>query len=1129
MASTAYQALKNTSALPSPTGTAMELLRLVGDQKATLDAIAAVVEADPATAGRMLKLVNSSFAALPRKIASIPVAVKLLGLRTVRNLALSISLVSNHSKGRCKSFDYERFWSESLAKAVAARQIAGRFSALPLEEAFIAGLLEGIGVLALATARPEEYAHTIDAAGGEPAALLELERSAFGIDHHELAGEMLADWRVESSICNAVRCQGNLTDDQTPAGPSLADMAHTIHLASGFAGLLVQAQTQAPALAAVMDEAGHLGIPHDTVAGLFDSIGKEWRDTGVILSVTTRDVQSLEQLVAQAGADPLAAAQPETRVAPADACPDALRILVVDDDPAMLRLTTRHLTAAGHRVFTAANGQEALEVDRSQSVQMILTDWMMPKMDGIELCRRLRGHSNGEGFIYIIMLTARSVATRATEALNAGADDFLVKPFDREELLAHVRAGGRIVRLEADLAERSRQIALYNARLAAANDKLKALATTDELTGLANRREGLVRLAEHWSVSTRHHEPISCIVADIDHFKNVNDTYGHAVGDVILKETARLLKGTARAGDLVCRMGGEEFLIVCPKLTASAARVAAEHMRQAIASQAIHSGSTQWSVTVSMGVAERTHSMNGPQDLLKAADERLYAAKNGGRNRVCAAGAAADPAPPAENARGAGPSRSEAPIGDLRGLPVNVLLVDDDVDDRALELQVAPAGRVRGRRGVRWAGSPRQSRRLLTQRHRAGCQNARHGRSGVHPAAQNTSRNPGNPGHHAQRSYPRPKTSRRHWRRESTSTSPSRSGPGSSRCACVRWRASSEAGPNCCSAIRRAGNRRAPCNCCSTCRSGLSVSETLDSILERAVAAAAELARCRRISIMMPDAAGTHLVIAKSVGIDETVCRSVRVPVGQAIAGQVYASGGQEVVNHAEDVERRRSEYDCGLFVSAPLVSKALRATRRVVGVLNITDRHNSRPFEPAELESLNLLCNVTATAIDTLVSRQERDQAQNSIVVALATLAESRDPDTASHLDRVTQYALMLAQGASWPRAVCPADRPNVPIGHRPGDASARHRQSDSARPHSAQAGPAHERRNEADERAYRRWRLNRSIHQRAHPQRGFPADGRGDRPEPPRVVEWRRVPVGNERPGYTSFRADRRGGRRI
>ena len=309
------------------------------------------------------------------------------------------------------------------------------------------------------------------------------------------------------------------------------------------------------------------------------------------------------------------------------------RVLLVDDDPAYRALLKKVLATGEYEVLTATNGREALRVLREEGVQLVVTDWNMPEMDGIDFCRAVRS-AESVGFVYVIILTAQADKARLLEAFAAGADDFLSKPCDRQELLARLRAGLRIIELEASLAERSRLLHKVNAELAILNEKLEQMATTDELTGLFNRRQATSRLDELWALAQRYHQPLSCIMADIDHFKKFNDEHGHAAGDLVLENTAFVLKTAARETDVVCRMGGEEFLVLCPNVPASGAALCAERLRATVASRFIPYRDSELRVTISLGVAEREEGIACPDDLLKAADDALYAAKNAGRNRV---------------------------------------------------------------------------------------------------------------------------------------------------------------------------------------------------------------------------------------------------------------------------------------------------------------------------------------------------------------------------------------------------------------------------------------------------------------------------------------------------------------
>ncbi len=412
MSNPAYQKLKDTHAFPSPPAVVLEILRLTGNDNASLSAISEVVESDPALAARTLRLINSPFAGLSRRIGSVSVAVVLLGMRTIKNLALSLSLLADSQKGRCAAFPYREFWSESLARAVAARRIAHHLRNFPPDEAFTVGLLAKIGRLGLATSRPKEYGCILASPGASDAdGLLCLEREAFGLDQNELSAEMLADWRLPELICNAVRFQGAPDRAGADSGSRSAQLARVLHLAGAIATRLVQPEAALERLAMLAGEAEALGIPGTQFDAFFEANVSEWHEAGAILSVPTAAVPSLAELRARIQEarqpDEDRSALAETPGLAAKASADTLRVLIVDDDPAALRLITRYLGGEGYQVMTAANGMEALEIDRTWAPQIVITDWMMPDIDGLDLCRRLRVNEEA-GFVYVIVLSAQS-------------------------------------------------------------------------------------------------------------------------------------------------------------------------------------------------------------------------------------------------------------------------------------------------------------------------------------------------------------------------------------------------------------------------------------------------------------------------------------------------------------------------------------------------------------------------------------------------------------------------------------------------------------------------------------------------------------------------------------------------
>jgi diguanylate cyclase (GGDEF)-like protein len=325
---------------------------------------------------------------------------------------------------------------------------------------------------------------------------------------------------------------------------------------------------------------------------------------------------------------------------------DFCKILVVDDDPMQVRLLAKILSATGEPVFTAADGEEALAVLAEHGPRLVVSDWGMPKMDGVELCRRIRQQQGRDEPVHFIMLTASSDKERLLEAYDAGADDFVGKPCDTHELLARVRVGLRTTKLREELVEKTTASQAMSSQLATVNKRLERLSITDELTGLYNRRHAISRLEEQWELSARHGKAITVAMLDIDHFKKINDTHGHDAGDAVLRQVSEILRNEARGTDIVCRVGGEEFLVILPFQSPTEGRIGAERWRQAIARHNFVLPKGRTDLTVSIGLAGKTATIATTSDLLKAADLALYAAKTGGRNTIRIAESIEQPANP---------------------------------------------------------------------------------------------------------------------------------------------------------------------------------------------------------------------------------------------------------------------------------------------------------------------------------------------------------------------------------------------------------------------------------------------------------------------------------------------------
>ncbi len=320
---------------------------------------------------------------------------------------------------------------------------------------------------------------------------------------------------------------------------------------------------------------------------------------------------------------------------------EASDILVVDDSRTVLAMITDVLEAEGYHVRQAEHGRAALGLVAEGRPDLIILDVMMPEMDGYEVCRRLREEAE---YIPILMITAKGDLQDLVKGLDAGADDYISKPFDHMELLARVKSLLRIGTLQRrlyaqnlELEAKNQQLQALAHQLDALNGELRLLSVTDGLTRAYNHRHFQERLKNEFARATRRGEALSCVMLDIDHFKAVNDAWGHPVGDRVLIRLVEMLKDQIRGEDLVARYGGEEFALLLPSTPADQARHLAERVRERVAKEGfVVSRDTNVHYTISVGVAEFSPDSphQDPDALLQAADAALYRAKAHGRNRV---------------------------------------------------------------------------------------------------------------------------------------------------------------------------------------------------------------------------------------------------------------------------------------------------------------------------------------------------------------------------------------------------------------------------------------------------------------------------------------------------------------
>jgi diguanylate cyclase (GGDEF)-like protein len=303
-----------------------------------------------------------------------------------------------------------------------------------------------------------------------------------------------------------------------------------------------------------------------------------------------------------------------------------MKVLIAEDENVSRMVLAKALADCEYEILQACDGREAWDIfqNEKEDIYIAVLDWQMPGMNGIELCQKIKDASLSH-YVYVIFLTVKRDIEDIVQGLETGADDYLTKPFDRRELVSRIKVGLRLIEFEKALRE--------------ANQRLHTLATTDALTGIYNKRGVFDRISGEISRSVREKFPFCLIMLDIDHFKKINDTYGHIAGDKVLVKIANRIKSILRPYDVIGRYGGEEFIIGIPRADSKISKVTAERIRTCICERPFQVEGRKIDVSISLGVIDfmpsREYDIN---DLLaamiKAADIALYKAKKAGRNRV---------------------------------------------------------------------------------------------------------------------------------------------------------------------------------------------------------------------------------------------------------------------------------------------------------------------------------------------------------------------------------------------------------------------------------------------------------------------------------------------------------------
>ena len=647
-----FEQLKAVGELPSPRGAAIAIIRLAQSADVSMGELARVIKGDPAFVGRLIKAANGVVGENGRSVVSVQDALMVLGLPAVRAMALGFSLLSSYRKGSCEAFDYARFWTSSVLMALSMQALARRLRMIPADDAFSVGLLARIGELALATMYPADFALVLRKVAAAPAARqLDLEHEAFAMTHCELGAAMLSDWGIPALLFDPVRFFEIPECADFVEGTREAGLMQCLVLSRAIAQLCLAPESEHGRLIVPMLRlSSRLGVARGDFVTLCERVGRDWGEWAKLLQLNGGRVPTFAALVveeeavsaalaaegaSQQGGDATSTPLPPAPLAgvaqeaPAD---EPMRLLIVGTTDAERVLIREALEPSAFIVLEEPDCSLAIDRVIDLQPQLMVVDWGC-KQCGEVLVRALRSARFGRSLYLLALLDSEDEAL-LLEATAAGVDDVLVRPLQRNVVTVRFRAGRRTVGLQRQLEHEREELRHFAAELSISNRRLTDAAMTDPLTGLPNRRYAIDRMEMEWAACARHDRPLAVMVVDLDDFKDVNDLHGHDVGDMVLRQLADALRNVLRAQDVICRMGGDEFLVICPDSDLPAAIACAERLRAAADELMVETGGTGLHVSVSVGVATRDASISSMAELVKLADRAAFLAKGRGRNCV---------------------------------------------------------------------------------------------------------------------------------------------------------------------------------------------------------------------------------------------------------------------------------------------------------------------------------------------------------------------------------------------------------------------------------------------------------------------------------------------------------------
>ena len=608
--------------LPTPDGVALAIMEAWENERTTVQDLARLVQTDPALSGRVLKLANSA-AVGRRAVASVPEAIVRIGMQTVGQLAVAFSLIGKESENDCPAFDRQQYWARCLLMAVLSRGLGDATRLAPPEDLFACGLLARIGMLGLASVYPEAYSEILSANTDE---LTTLEKESFGTDHNELSEAMMLDFFVPWVLAKPARHHEAPDESGFDRESRPQKIAILLHLAYRLSEAAIRDEGKISEETAVINAiCGRLGLPENRVGAVFNQSLAEWREWAELLKLPADKARQYEELDFSGPnpSDEEGAAKPAVR----RTNDSALAAAVVAEGSIADRLSAA-LCELNIPVRTCDKASEAVHLALDHQVNVFFVT-----EDHIQFIDMIGSAETGDACHVLVVLEAED-PEREAHAYASGAEDVVLANISPARLKPRLQPAIRRLKRHERWRGDRKKLRRIAKELALSHRQQQLLALVDQLTELPNRRAGMEALDQAWSSSARGQAPCALLVLDIDYFKTINDRFGHAVGDQVLRAVAAVLKNAVRREETIARIGGEEFLLISPNLALREAVVAAERLRRQLETAKIDAAGESVCITASVGIAVREPQMHQAQELMIAADKALYEAKNAGRNRI---------------------------------------------------------------------------------------------------------------------------------------------------------------------------------------------------------------------------------------------------------------------------------------------------------------------------------------------------------------------------------------------------------------------------------------------------------------------------------------------------------------